>query len=338
MCVKVAEKLQIYCIITNQSATLNQQNQPMRVEPMTKVTEELIAQFNRMHRRGDSFRAIGAKFGVDPRTVKSGIEKGGKQRDQDHWEAVSRQVDVRYLEEHLGMLVRVLVDVQRAVQSSPLQPYREPMALVAGLVQAGLDQTGGLLEGRGVELYSPDPVSPTDGGHRLPAARLVGKLLEGLIEHEPTLKELLDGWSSCWIEVQEEHSDLQEKAKNLFLQKQIAKETADALGPVAVEQAIASALGQPDQGHLTAEAGDDGLATLVSGEGTNSERADAELARLANEWVVGQLLHEENIRRFKEAYSSLTENVARIEDLGDNIFLRGKPAGTCFLCPKDSRV
>ena len=45
---------------------------------MTKVTEELIAQFIQMHRRGDSFRVIGAKFGVDPRTVKSGIEKGGK--------------------------------------------------------------------------------------------------------------------------------------------------------------------------------------------------------------------------------------------------------------------
>ncbi len=158
------------------------------------------------------------------------------------------------------------------------------------------------------------------------------------MEHEPTLKKLLVGWSSCWIEVQEEHSDLQEKAKNLFLQKQIAKEIAEALGPVAAEQAMASALSLPGQGHLTAEAGDNGLAALMSREGTNLTRAEAEPARQANEWVVGQLLHEENIRRLKEAYSSLTENVARIEDLGDNISLRGKPAGTCFLCPKDSRV
>ena len=52
--------------------------------------------------------------------------------------AVSRQVDVQYLEEHFGMLVRVSIDVQRAVQSSPLQPYREPMALVAALVEVGL--------------------------------------------------------------------------------------------------------------------------------------------------------------------------------------------------------
>ncbi len=101
---------------------------------------------------------------------------------------------------------------------------------------------------------------------------------------------------------------------------------------------MVSALSLPGQGHLTAEAGDDGLATLMSREGTSSGRAEAESAWQANEWVVGQLLHEENIRRFKQAYSSLTENVARIEDLGDNIFLRGKPAGTCFLCPKDWRV
>ena len=311
---------------------------------MTKVTEELVAQFIQLHRGGDSFRAIGAKFGVDPRTVKSWIEKRENQRGQDHWEAVSRQVDVRYLEEHLGMLVRVSIDVQRAVQSSPLKAYGEPMVLVAALVEVGLDQTGSLLEGRGLELYTPASISPTGGGHMLPGERLARKLLEGLMEHEPTLKELLDGWSSCWLGVQEERRDLQEKAKNLFLQKQIAEEIADALGPVAVEQAIASALSLPGQGHLTAEAGDDGLATLMSREGTNSRKvhvvqeAEAEPACQANEWVVGQLLHEENIRRLKNAYSSLTENVARIEDLGDNILLRGKPAGTCFLCPKDSRV
>ena len=311
---------------------------------MTKVTEELIAQFIQMHRRGDSFRVIGVKFGVDPRTVKSGIEKGEKQRDRDHWEAVSQHVDVRYLEEHLGMLVRVSIDVQRAVQSSPLKSYREPMVLVAALVESGLDQTGSLLEGRGLELYSPASISPTDGGHMLPAERLARKLLEGLMEHEPTLKELLDGWSSCWLVVQKELRDLQDKAKNLFLQKRIAEEIADALGPVAVEQAIASALSLPGQGHLTAEEGDDGLATLMSMDSTNSrkvcvvQKAEAEPACQANEWVVGQLLHDENIRRLKEAYSSLTENVARIEDLGDNIFLRGKPAGTCFLCPKDSPV
>ena len=250
---------------------------------MTKVTEELIAQFIQMHRGGDSFRVIGAKFEVDPRTVKSGIEKGGKQRDRDHWEAVSRKVDVRYLEEHLGMLVRVSIDVQRAVQSSPLQPYKEPMVLVTALVEAGLDQAGGLLEGRGLELYSPAPISTTDGGHMLPAERLAGKLLNGLTKHEPALKASLDQWSSHWLKIQEERRDLQDKAKNLFLQKRIAEEIADALGPVAVEQAIASALSLPGQGHLTTEAGDDGSATLMSREGTNLSKVH--VVQEARTWV-----------------------------------------------------
>jgi len=56
---------------------------------------------------------------------------------------------------------------------------------------------------------------------------------------------LLDGWSSFWLTVQKERRDLQEKAKNLFAQKQIAKEIAEALGPLAVEQAAALALSLP---------------------------------------------------------------------------------------------
>ena len=61
------------------------------------------------------------------------------------------------------------------------------------------------------------------------------------------------------------------------------------LGPVAVEQAIASALSLPGQGHLTAETGDYVLANLMSREGTNSRKAqvvqeaEAEPARQVNE-------------------------------------------------------
>ena len=45
----------------------------------------------------------------------------------------------------------LLGETQRAVQSSPLKSYREPIGLVAALVEVGLDQTGGLLEGGGLE-------------------------------------------------------------------------------------------------------------------------------------------------------------------------------------------
>ena len=56
-----------------------------------------------------------------------------------------------------------------------------------------------------------------------------------------------------------------------------------------------------------------------------------------NEWVVEQMRQNEKIRPLKEAYQSLTESFAKIVDLVDIIILRGKPAGTCFFCPRDSR-
>ena len=65
--------------------------------------------------------------------------------------------------------------------------------------------------------------------------------------------------------------------------------------------------------------------------------AEAELVYRANE-VVEQLLQEERIRPIKEANCCLVEDVAQIEDLVDNIVPRGKPAGSCFLYPQDSRL
>ena len=311
---------------------------------MAKVTEEMVAQFMQLRRRGDSFRAIGGKFQVDPRTVKSGIQKAERERDRDHWEAVSRQVDVRHLEEHLGMLVRISIDVQRAVQTSPFQSDREPLGLVAALVAVGLKRTGGLLEGRGLDLRSPVTSGTTDGTGKLPTERLAGKLLNGLKEHEPTLKALLDGWSSYWINVQGERRVLQKQARDLYRQHQIREEVVAAMGPVAAEQAIASALSPDGKGHLTAEEGDDGLATLMLTQGTGRrqvlevQKAEGETVCQANERVVDQLLLEERIRPLKETYRSLTECAAEIEDQVDDIILRGKPQGDCFLCPKDSRL
>lgn len=310
---------------------------------MAKIDQEMVAEFIQSHRRGDSYRAIGAKFEVDPRTVKSRIEKAERDRQEAHWEAVSLQVDVRYLEEHLGMLVRVSIDVQEAVQTSPFKSDREPLGLVAALVAVGLKRRGGLLEGRGIDLHPPASISPASGRGNPPTERLAGKLLNGLKEHEPGLEVLLDGWNRCWLKVQAKRRDLQVQAKNLFRQRQMEKQVADVLGPVAVEQATATALSLPGQGHLTAEIGDDGLATLMLTGGTELRKVHvvqgekAEQVCQFNERVVEQLLQEERIRPLKEAHRSLTESVAKIEDLVDIITLRGKPAGTCFFCPKDSQ-
>ena len=95
---------------------------------MAQITEEFVAQFIHLHRQGFSYRAIGAKYKVDPRTVQSRIQKAEGERDRDHWEAVSQQVDARYLVEHLNMQVRVSIDVQLAVRSNPFQSNWERVA------------------------------------------------------------------------------------------------------------------------------------------------------------------------------------------------------------------
>ncbi len=308
---------------------------------MAKVTEEMIAQFIQLHRRGGSFRAIGAKFQVDPRTVKSRIEKAERDRERDHWVAVSLQVDVRYLEEHLGMLVRVSIDVQEAVQTSPFKSARDPWGLVAALVATGLKRTGGLLESRGLDLRSPISKTNIDRVFGLPIERLAAKLLDSLKEHEPTLEGLLDRWAGSWVKVQGGRTGLRDEAIKLFRHCKVGEQVARALGPLAAGQAIASAFDLPGQGNLTLGERDKALTRLMWTEGKNSRQicavktANVQLVYKAYEQVLEQLLHEERIRPLQEADRSLTESVAEMEDLVDNIILRGKPQGTCFLCHRD---
>ena len=281
---------------------------------------------------------------MDPRTVQSRIQKAEGERDRDHWEAVSRQVDVRYLEEHLNMLVRVSIDLQQAVRTSPFESnWEQPIRWVAALVAVGLKRPGGVLESRGVDLRPPGTSTTNDVVGKPPGERLAGKLLNGLTKHEPALKASLDQWSSHWLKIQEERRDLQGQAISLFGHQQIGEEiresVANSLGPVAAGQAIASALSLPGEGGLTAEAGDDGLTTLMLTGGKQVcvvQKAEAGQVCRAYERVREQMLHEERIRPLQEAYRSLTESLAKIEDLVDHILLRGKPRGTCFLCPEDS--
>ena len=80
------------------------------------------------------------------------------------------------------------------------------------------------------------------------------------------------------------------------------------------------------------------MAQLSGFPDLKNAQAGAEPVCRANQAVVELLLHKERIRPLKEVYRSLTESVAQIEDLVDNIILRGKPQGTCFLCPKDPRL
>jgi len=55
-------------------------------------------QWIQLRRKEESYRSIGRRFDVDPRTVKSWVQKAGEEKEKEHWEAVSRQVDAKYLD------------------------------------------------------------------------------------------------------------------------------------------------------------------------------------------------------------------------------------------------
>ena len=74
-----------------------------------KIDSQLVAQWIHLNRKGESYRSIGRQFDVDSRTVKSWIMRAGEEKEKEHWEAVSRQVDAKYLDEHYRMLLQIAV-------------------------------------------------------------------------------------------------------------------------------------------------------------------------------------------------------------------------------------
>ena len=83
--------------------------------PKRKVTKETIARIQTLKRSGKNHSEIARELGLDRRTVKAAAEGIGRVLDQEHWEAVSRQVDVSLLERHYSDLLRLAEAVQERI-------------------------------------------------------------------------------------------------------------------------------------------------------------------------------------------------------------------------------
>ena len=90
-----------------------------------RITGEMIAEWVQLLRKGQSYRGIAREFGVDPRTVKSQFQKAIREKEKEHWEAVSRQVDVKYLDEHYRILIQVAVAILDAGHTDPVRTHHE---------------------------------------------------------------------------------------------------------------------------------------------------------------------------------------------------------------------
>ena len=311
-----------------------------------KLDDQMVAEFIRLHERGQSYRSIGRKFGVNYRTVKSRIRKAGEEKDQVHWEAVSRQVDTKYLDEHYRMLMQMTSVVTEVVSADPIfTTLEQPSTAFRDMcIQSATQKATKLLAARGLELTSDRRIEDPQ------AKRLGCKLLDSLMDHEQLLKAAIEAWESEWINFQKMRSELAESAKNLFINAKASDIVAEDIKADIVNEVLRNKLlGEKprssrvnaldkrdkrvrnkhvrDRFELIRYIDKDPEWTVYTGS-----EEEVETARKIYDKVFSQLCHEERMRPIWDSYHSIMERVKEVEDYVDRLILIGRPQGQCSLC------
>jgi len=306
-----------------------------------KVNEELLTQWIHLRRKGRSYRSIAMTFGVDPRTIKSWVQRAGEEKEKQHWEAVSRQVDAKYLDEHYRMIVQVAVAVLDAVHTEPVSVHREldTRALLSNCIQSAVQKSAELVTGRGLDMAdAPDELSLHIRTKNHVAQRLSRKLLDALMEHEPQLKTAIEAWETDWSRFQQARLRLAEAAKNLFKLGEVSDKAAEGLKLAVVQEALENKLFGQEPCSSQVEDHDDGQASLIRYDRRTSKRIyegpkqEIEAACNAYHGVLSQVSHKARMRLVENVYHCLRERVREVEDLVDRLVLMGRPQGQCPLC------
>ena len=283
------------------------------------ITDELAAKVATLRKSGQSFRSIGAALGIDPRTAKGAAERVATGGRQDHWETVERQLDIRYLDEHFGLLLYTGAGVLRAVQTHPRDTgiTVESEVWLTHQIGSSLIQARDLLLDRGIARESG-----LDGDVEIPLY-ISQRLIEGLKEHEPELAAALDGpggWSERCRHFQGSQQEFIEQARGLLAQRSsegvAACSVADAAVRVLVLREKRELFGVPSIGEPLPDA---------------PETADH---RLASE----QISHLRNLEDLRESGARVVEAATRVEKMVIELQLRGRPGGHCSLCPSSGGV
>jgi len=313
---------------------------------VAKITDEMIQEFLRLHRQGMSYRAIGRIQGVDPRTVKSRVDRASDEAEREHWESVSRQLDIRYLEEHHRILTRVSVKLLDIVQTEPMfaRCGDDAEGLINRLIYSLSESCADLLTSRGAVLDTPSVASTLllpDSMGRDPRERLGKRLWCSLMEHEPELKEGVDIWVKLWTGFQRQRAELGQVAGRLIRErkpklKNISPLALQGLADAAIMQCVhgfdaaSIRLQKTDEAKYKVFMGDVPVGEEFEMNGTGSSEILSAWQSLLGE----QLTHEEaRMRTIATAYEKLQDAVSKLEDQVDAIVLRGRPNGTCALCP-----
>lgn len=310
----------------------------------TAITDESVSEFVRLHDRGQSYRSIGEKFGVDWRTVKSHIHNVQVEREQQHWQVVSRQVDGKFLEDHYAMLRHTGLAVLRAVSTQPL--FASPDQIAHRLLNSVAnyevsESTLTLLESRGIDL-STIPLTEFPDVFGDPVSERIPLMLRrSLFDHEPPLERLVKEWEDSWDRFQ-------------LIRRRLAAETigllnqADDQGSLTQEFGIAFAHEVMAQNLLSLppdypvfdsfEGGDEMVHFRPGTPNGTSIRVKSAIGEFSVmevlDGVNAQISLAARMTPLSEAYDQLATVVSKIENYVDRISLKGRPEGRCpSLCP-----
>ena len=307
---------------------------------MTVISQEMIDDFVVRNRLGESIKSISLRHGVDPRTVKARIQKVEVATDNQHWQSVSRQVDVGYLREHHQSLINAASGLLDSISIEPLNILGnwEPQKWINGMVEFDPRPVPGVLSGRNsVALASTEKQRATLQRMRL-------KVLNGLLEHEPEIETALNLWKTFWVDVQKRRDELAEEARGLFEQNNVKDRVANIVTEDLVQDVLLTRFMGKQQGWLALEEnandkGDDQMKLFFKDDSTNKpllteQRQELEPVIESYKLVRNQIAMDARLTPMKEALDYFVQSVLTLEGLIDGLILRRRPQGRCQFCPR----
>ena len=295
--------------------------------------------------QGIPYRAIGRTHNVDPRTVKSWVDKASQEGEREHWESVSRQLDIKYLEEHHRILTKVSMKLLDIVQTEPMfaRHSDDAESLVSRLIYTLSESCEDLLVSRGAELDLPSAASALpipDSMNGDPRERIGQRLWDSLLEHEPGLREGVDGWVKHWTGFQRRRANLGKKASGFLQNNKVdRKGVSPALAQGLADAAIMQTVHGFDATSLRFQETSEARFKVFMGDVSLREEFEIDskvLSEIRSVWqrvLDEQLGHKEIMRPIISAYERLRETVSELEEMVYTILLRGRPNGTCSICP-----
>lgn len=323
--------------------------------PKSKITPEIQNRILQLHREGHKYNSIASLVGLDWRTVKGVVARVAKIQEQEHWQAVTRQVDSQILQQHYKLLLAVAQELEREINRQPISrpPHQTAQTILdLTLSEAARRAAGQALLPAGLLVTREDFANAR-------VARYGQRVFKGLQEHEPQLGKFIERWAhSCDAFASErqklaerlEHAQILEGKQTLVarllkqgLTESQAADIVSAILTEALEHQVQGMQLMEFQGEargtdiivITRVRKDpDQIHEVYSGKG-----ADASTVRTVYENALSWVLQQPEVwDKLSNAYRDIAKWTEEVNKCLDTLVLRGRPAGRCNLCPSAEQV